>query len=71
MACVSACRICGEVCVPQPFVVWDDEYCIGVKTVDEQHKGLFALTNDPNVNDHQKEHDIFVKNVASENAIFA
>jgi len=30
----------------KPFVVWDDKYSIGVQTVDEQHKGLFNLTND-------------------------
>ena len=30
----------------QPFVVWDDRYSIGVESVDEQHKGLFDLTND-------------------------
>jgi len=30
----------------QPFVVWSDQYSIGVESVDEQHKGLFALTNE-------------------------
>jgi len=30
----------------QSFVVWDDRYSIGVDVVDEQHKGLFNLTND-------------------------
>jgi len=28
------------------FVVWDDKFSIGVETVDDQHKGLFAMTND-------------------------
>jgi len=28
------------------FVVWSDQFSIGVKAIDEQHKGLFALTND-------------------------
>ena len=93
----------------QPFVVWDDRYSIGVETVDEQHKGLFALTNDlyeacqgsgavasehfkgvlqkavsyvaqhfrteeeimrktddPNYEEHQKEHDLFVRKVMKE-----
>ena len=30
----------------EPFVVWDDKYSIGIETIDEQHKGLFALTNE-------------------------
>jgi len=30
----------------QPFVVWDDRFCIRVGIIDEQHKGLFVLTND-------------------------
>jgi len=30
----------------QPFVVWDDQFSVGLETVDEQHKGLFSLTND-------------------------
>jgi len=93
----------------QPFVVWDDRYSIGVETVDEQHKGLFALTNDlyeacqgsgavasehfkgvlqkavsyvaqhfsteeeimkktddPGYDEHQKEHDLFVRKVIKE-----
>jgi len=32
--------------VKQPFVVWDDRFSIGIGTVDDQHKGLFTLTND-------------------------
>jgi len=94
----------------QPFVMWDDRFSIGVETVDEQHKGLFALTNDlyvacqengvateqfkgvlqkavsyvamhfsteekimqktndPNYEEHQKEHDVFVKKVMKEAA---
>jgi len=93
----------------QRFVVWDDRYSIGVETVDNQHKGLFALTNDlydacqesgaaagehfkevlqkavsyvalhfgteeeimkkiddPNYEEHQKEHDLFVRKVIKE-----
>jgi len=93
----------------QPFVEWNDRFSIGVETVDEQHKGLFTLTNDlydacqreggvatehfksvlqkavnyvamhfsteekimqktedPNYEDHQKEHDLFVKKVMKE-----
>lgn len=26
-------------------VIWDDKYCIGIDTIDEQHKKLFELTN--------------------------
>jgi len=95
----------------KPFVIWDDRFSIGVETVDEQHKGLFALTNDlydachgegnvatehfkdtlqkavsyvamhfsteenimqktadPNYEEHQKEHDIFVRKVMKEAA---
>jgi len=96
----------------EPFVVWDDQYSIGVETVDEQHKGLFTLTNDlydacmeagggvasehfkdvlqkavgyvamhfsteekimqttkdPNYDEHQREHDIFVRKVMKEAA---
>ncbi|MCL2599967.1 MAG: bacteriohemerythrin [Treponema sp.] len=29
-----------------PFVVWQDRYSIGIEEIDEQHRGLFALTND-------------------------
>jgi len=95
----------------QPFVVWSNQYSVGVQTIDEQHKGLFALTNDlydacqeeggietdhfkdilqkavsyvamhfsteekimlkigdPNYENHQNEHDIFVKKVMKEAA---
>jgi len=96
----------------EPFVVWSDQYSIGVDTVDEQHKGLFSLTNDlydacmevgggvasehfkdvlqkavsyvamhfsteekimqatkdPNYDEHQREHDLFVRKVMKEAA---
>ena len=96
----------------QPFVIWEDRFSIGVDIVDEQHKGLFALTNDlydacrgdgggvatdhfkevlqkavsyvamhfsteeklmqqtndPNYDEHQKEHDVFVRKVMREAA---
>ena len=91
------------------FVVWEDRFCIGVETVDNQHKGLFAMTNDlheacmgtgaterfkdvlqktvsyigvhfsteekimqetkdPNYEEHQHQHDFFVKKVIEEAA---
>ena len=93
----------------QPFVVWEERFSIGVQTVDEQHKGLFDLTNDlhdachenggvatehfkgvlqkavsyvamhfsteekimqktkdPNFEEHQREHDTFVRKVMKE-----
>ena len=30
----------------QAFVTWEDRFSIGVDIVDEQHRGLFNLTND-------------------------
>ncbi|MCL2602463.1 MAG: bacteriohemerythrin [Treponema sp.] len=38
----------------QLFVEWNDQYSVGVQTIDEQHKGLFALTNE--LNDARQEH---------------
>jgi len=96
----------------EPFVVWSEQYAIGVESVDEQHKGLFLLTNDlyeacteagggvasehfkgvlqkavsyvamhfsteekimlttkdPNYDEHQREHDLFVRKVMKEAA---
>jgi hemerythrin len=46
------------------FVPWDNKYALGVQIIDEQHKHLFALTNELYEKCHLGEsavHDQFIK----------